>query len=58
MVKPAVGQVLYSLNVGNAARGRERVLTPVVVIKVGRKYFTCRPEGKDSWADVQYHLSD
>lgn len=40
MKKPTVGQTLYSLNVGNAARGREQKLTPVVVTKVGLKYFT------------------
>jgi len=37
--KPVVGQTLYSLNVGNAARNCETELTPVVVTKVGRKYF-------------------
>ena len=40
--KPEIGQTLYSLNVGNRHRqGWEQVLTPVTVIKVGRKYFTC-----------------
>ena len=40
--EPKVGQILYSLNVGNAARrGVEQKLTPVVVMSVGRKYFTC-----------------
>jgi len=37
--KPTVGQMLFSLNVGNAARNRDQVLTPVTVTKVGRKYF-------------------
>ena len=37
---PQVGQHLFSLNVGNSARRVEQVLTPVVVTKVGRKYFT------------------
>ena len=44
MKKPKVGQVLYSLNIGNAARNTEQVLTPVEVVKVGRKYFYCCEE--------------
>ena len=51
---PQVGEKLYSLNVGNAARGCEKKLTPVTVTKVGRKYFTCG----EGWGAVQYHLSD
>lgn len=39
MEKPKVGQIIYSLNVGNAARRCEQVLTPLVVCKVGTKYF-------------------
>lgn len=41
-VKPkvTVGMKLWSLNVGNNARHRPQVLTPVTVAKVGRKYFT------------------
>lgn len=35
----AVGQTVYSLPIGNAARRGEQVLTPRVVTKVGRKYF-------------------
>ena len=56
MKKPEVGQTLYSLNVGNAARRRPQILTPVVVTKVGRKYFTCKPEVGNKWQEVQYHL--
>jgi len=41
---PKVGQILYSLNIGNAARRCEQKLTPVVVITVGRKYFTVSEE--------------
>lgn len=61
MKKPTVGQTLYSLNVGNAARGREQKLTPVVVTKIGRKYFTAikdpdgfpieRPYRLDTWME-------
>ena len=55
--KPKVGQKLFSLNIGNSARNREQVLTPVVVKKVGRKYFTCGPEGKEQpWMQTEYHL--
>ena len=41
MKKPKVGQTLYSLNIGNAARGVEQELTTTIVTKVGRKYFYC-----------------
>lgn len=52
--KPAVGQILYSLNIGNAARHCEQILTPVTVTKVGRKYFTCIKNGFSFGID--YHL--
>jgi len=52
---PIVGQTLYSLNVGNAARNREQVLAPMIVTKVGRKYFTAKPDGK-SYGERDYHL--
>jgi hypothetical protein len=50
--KPEVGQTLYSLNVGNAARRDPQKLTPVVVSAVGRKYFTV---GEGNIAE-QYHI--
>jgi hypothetical protein len=34
-----VGQTVYSLPIGNAARYSSQVLTPRIVTKVGRKYF-------------------
>lgn len=49
--KPKVGQILYSLNVGNSARGCEQKLTPVSVESVGTKYFKCLPLGKDNSLD-------
>jgi len=49
--KPKVGQILYSLNVGNSARGCEQKLTPVSVESVGTKYFKCLPLGKDKSLD-------
>jgi hypothetical protein len=54
--KPKLGQTLYSLNIGYAARNREQKLTPVVVTKVGRKYFTCTKDG--STYGTQYRLDD
>jgi len=51
-MKPEVGQTLYSLNVGNAARNGEQKLTPVKVTKVGRKYFTCG----EGWKETQYRI--
>lgn len=51
---PVVGRTLYSLNIGNEARGgRDQVLVPVTVTKVGRKYFTC---AFDNGAERTYHL--
>lgn len=63
--KPVVGQILYSLNVGNAARRTEQKLTPVKVVKVGRKYFSCQQEGRrftteyhlDSWCEKTEYLA-
>ena len=45
--KPKVGQILYSLNVGNAARNTEQTITPVQVTEVGRKYFTIQHMNED-----------
>ena len=56
MKKPEVGQVLYSLNIGNASRNTEQKLTEVVVQKVGRKYFTCGKVGCSDWMTTQYYL--
>ena len=58
MEKPVVGQILYSLNIGNAARNREKSLTQVIVRKVGRKYFTCNQKGWPDHCDTQYYISD
>lgn len=55
--KPFVGQVIYSLNVGNASRNVEQKLTPFVVTKIGNKYFTakkCNDEIGDS--STQYFI--
>jgi hypothetical protein len=59
--KPIVGETLYSLNVGNAARkGVPQVLTPVKVVSVGLKLFRCRPEDNldSEWCEVAYRLED
>jgi len=59
MDKIKVGQKLFSLNVGNAARWAKPVMTPVTVIKVGRKYFTTRHDGVNKeWTDTQYHITN
>ena len=54
MRKPKVGETLYLLNVGNAARWNPQVLIPVVVTKVGRKYFVTG----EGYQARQFHLSD
>lgn len=55
-----VGDILYSLNVGNAARRQKQELTPVEVIKIGRRYFTvCEAGNKDKdWTHTQFLLED
>lgn len=57
---PKVGDTLYSLNIGNAARHRPQVLTTVQVVKVGRLYFACaKAEHMDCpRMHVTYHLDD
>ena len=54
--KPIVGQVLYSLNVGNASRSVEQELTPVIVKKVGRKYFYVNKKGYSDYYEIQYYI--
>lgn len=57
--KPVVGQILYDLNVGNAARStRPQVLTQVVVANVGRKYFRCAPVEGSYRPETTYHIED
>ena len=56
--KPVIGQTLYKLNIGNRARRVKQELTPVVVTKVGRKYFSvCKEEHLDSpHMHTRFHL--
>lgn len=55
--KPKIGQILFSLNVGNAARrGEPQSLTPVTVVSVGRKYFECKEDGYNFTR--KYHLEN
>lgn len=53
--KPVVGQTVWSLNVGNAARNRKQELTPLIVRGVGRKYFTCSHEQSPNHL-ITFHL--
>lgn len=56
-MKPEVGQKVFSLNIGNAARRKKQELTPCIVTKVGRKYFTTQHDDDNTgWSSVQYHL--
>ena len=57
MTKPKVGDKIFSLNVGNSARNCKQVLTPIEVLKVGRKYFTAGDPSR-SYTHIQYHLED
>lgn len=59
-MKPEVGQTLYSLAIGHAARRNGCEITPVTVMKIGRKYFYA---ARESWKDsermwTKYNLSD
>ena len=55
--KPIVGERLYTLNIGNNARHRAQVLTPVTVAKVGRKYFTVIRVGEWQLA-TEFYIED
>lgn len=56
--KPKVGQIIYSLNIGNeVSKYSPQELTEVVVRKVGRKYFYA---GRPDWPermDKKYFIS-
>lgn len=54
--KPKVGQILYRLNTGNNAIYVPQVLTPVVVSKVGRKYFTVKKQDSTSGFESEHYL--
>ena len=55
--KITVGQLVFSLNIGNAARNREQKLTPMVITKVGRKYFSARYlDDSSGWSEIQYYV--
>lgn len=56
MRKVTVGMQLFSLNTGNAARNKAQVLTPVIVTKVGRKFFYAKKDGANF--DTRYLISD
>jgi len=57
MKKPVIGQVMFKLNIGNNARRVAQTLTPVVVTKIGRKYFTTERHG--NWKDeTEFCLDD
>lgn len=54
--KPVLGETLFSLNVGNAARHAKPVLTPMKVVSVGHKYFTLSPVQDDRrFLKVMFH---
>ena len=56
MRKLTVGMQLFSLNTGNAARNKARVLTPVIVTKIGRKFFYAKKDGANF--DTRYLISN
>ncbi len=56
MGKPEVGQKLFMLSVRGGARHCMPILTPVVVTKVGRKYFSVAPTAERSHLEVEFRL--
>ena len=54
---PVKDQILYDVNVGNAARFSPPQPKKVIVRKVGRKYFECSPETAPH-NTTKYHLED
>ena len=54
--KPIVGQKLFSLNVGNAARYGNKQLTPVIVTNIGRKFFTVEGQPNTLFKKCFYYL--
>ena len=57
--KPVIGETLFDLNVGNdARRGTPQVLTPVIVARVGRKYFACARKDSAYGLETEYHIED
>lgn len=54
----ALGQTLYRLNVGNNARACSQRLTPVIVTKIGRKYFTVKNRDGGYAFEVEFLLDD
>lgn len=55
-MKPKLGQQLFSLRISRATRDRKPEFTPVEVIKVGRKYFTCKGVGRGG--ETQYLIEN
>lgn len=53
---PSVGDTVWLLNVGNAARYTEQKLHPETVVKVGRKYFTTAEAGRAEHMWHTFHL--
>lgn len=53
---PKIGDIVYSLNVGNAAMYREQKLTQCEVVSVGRKYFEISPIDNDWKWKEKFHI--
>lgn len=57
--KPILGERLFVLNVGNSARNTPQILNPVIVSKVGRKYFTVENDSEDRCNQpLQFQIAD
>ena len=56
-MKLKIGQTIYSLNIGNLERNVEQKLTPMIVNKIGRKYFHASPIGWNNMSTT-FHIED
>jgi hypothetical protein len=55
-MKPTIGQIIFGLNVGNAARHCEQKLTKMIVTSVGNKYFKARKiDDASGWTEDQFY---
>lgn len=52
ITRPEVGQTIYA----STGVGRHREMKPLVVTRVGRKWFYAAPEGASSRAEMQFSL--
>lgn len=53
--EPVLGETLFQLNFWRVSRREEPEMKPVIVTKIGRKYFTVQPAGEE-WLRREFFL--